>query len=51
MTPGAFLSLSPKIGGQINNNKPNLGQYLTREHANHVYKKIELGEVINTVTL
>ena len=50
--PTTFLPLSPKIGGQVNNNnKPNVGQYLTREQANHVYKKTELGEVINTETL
>ena len=49
--PTAFLPLSPKIGGQVNNNKPNVGQYLTREQANHVYRKTELGEVINTETL
>ena len=46
-----FLPLSPKIRGQINNNQPNSGQYLTREQANHIYKKTELGEVINTETL
>ena len=46
-----ILPLSPKIGGQINNNKPNAGQYLTREQANHVCKKTESGEVINTETL
>ena len=49
--PTTFLPLSPKIGGQVNNNKPNVGQYLTREQTNYVYKKIELGEVINTNTL
>ena len=37
--------------GQINNNKPNVEQYLTREQANFVYKKTELGEIINTETL
>ena len=46
-----FFALSPKIGGQINNNRPNVGQYLTREQANYVYKRIELGEVIHTETL
>ena len=28
-----------------------MGQYLTREQANYVYKKTELGEIINTETL
>ena len=35
----------------MNNNKTNIGQYLTREQANHVYMKTELGEVINTEIL
>ena len=35
----------------MNNNRPNVGQYLTREQANYVYKKTELGEVVNTDTL
>ena len=35
----------------MNNNRPNVGQYLTREQANYIYKKTELGEVINTDTL
>ena len=47
--PTTFLPLSPKIGGQKNYNKPNVGQYLAREQANHVYSKTELGEVINEV--
>ena len=49
--PTTFLPLSPKIGGQVNNNRPNIGQYVTREQANYVYKKTELGEIINTETL
>ena len=49
--PPTFLPLSPKIGVQVNNNRPIIAQYLTREQANYVYKKTELGEVINTETL
>ena len=49
--PTAFLSLNPKIGGLINDNKPSIGQYLTREQANFVYKKTESGEMTNTETL
>ena len=49
--PPTFLPLSPQIGGQVNNNRPNVGQYLTREQANYVYKNTELGKVINTETL
>ena len=49
--PTAFLPLSSKIGGLINDNKPSIGQYLTREQANFVYKKTESGKMINTETL
>ena len=49
--PTAFLPLSPKIGGLVNNNRPSTGQYLTWEQANFVYKKTELGEMINIETL
>ena len=47
----AYLPLSLQIGGLINNNKPSIGQYLTREQTNFVYKKTESGEMINTETL
>ena len=43
----AFLSLDSKIGGQINYNRTSIGQFLTREQASYVYKKIESGEIIN----
>ena len=46
-----FLPLSPKTGGMINDNKPSIGQYLTREQTNFVYKKTESGKMINTETL
>ena len=46
-----FHLSAPKIGGQVNNNRPNVGQYLAREQANYVYKKTELGDVINIETL
>ena len=49
--PTRFLPLSSKIGGQVNNDKPSIGQYLTRVQANFVYKKTKLGEMINTDTL
>ena len=49
--PTAFLPLSPKIGGLINDNKPSIGQYLLKEQANFVYKKTESGQMINTETL
>ena len=49
--PTTFLPLSPKIGGQGKGNYPSIGQYLTREQANFVYKKTESGEIINAETL
>ena len=49
--PTTFLPLSPQIGGQVNSDRHNIGQYLTREQANYAYKKTESGEVINTETL
>ena len=49
--PNTFLPLSPKIGGQVSNNKPKTSQYLTKEQARYVYKKTESGGIINTDTL
>ena len=46
--PTTFLPLSPKIGGQVINNKPKINRYLTKEQARYVYKKTELGGIINT---
>ena len=48
--PTASLPLSPKIGGQVINNKPKTNQYLT-EQARYVHKKTESGGIINTDTL
>ena len=47
----AFLPLDSKIGGQISHNRPRVGQFLTREQTNYVYKKVEIGEMINTDTI
>ena len=46
-----FLPLDPKIGGQYRDSHPTVGQYLTREQANHIYKKVETGETINVETM
>ena len=46
-----FLPLDSKIGGQISYDKPKVGQFLTTEQANYVYKKVETGEMINTDTI
>ena len=37
----------PKIGGLVRNDRPSIGQCLTREEANYISKKIETGEMIN----
>ena len=33
------LPFDSKIGGQINYNRPSIGQFLTREQASYVYKR------------
>ena len=45
------LPLDPKIGGQGRDSHPTVGQYLTREQVNHIYKKVETGEAINVDTI
>ena len=47
----SFLPLDSKRGGQDRNDRPNVGQFLTREQTNYIYKKIETGEMINTDTI
>ena len=47
----SFLPLDSKIGGQGRNDRPNVGQFLTREQTNYIYQKIETGETINTDAL
>ena len=46
-----FLPHDSKIGGQVNNSRLSVGQYLTREQASYVYKKVEMGEMINVSTI
>ena len=40
----AFLPLDFRIGGQSRDSYPTVGQYLTRNQARHVYRKVETGE-------
>ena len=47
----AFLYLDSKISGQVSHGRPNVGQFLTREQANHEYKKVETGEMNNADTI
>ena len=44
----AFLPLDSKIGQQVRNDRPSVGQFLTREQAKYICKWIETGEIINT---
>ena len=46
-----FLPLNTKIGGQIDNNRPSIGQFLTREQTRYTCKKTESGEINNTETI
>ena len=46
-----FLPLDSKIGGQVSHERPNVGQFLTREQASYVYKKVEMGEMTNVNTI
>ena len=47
----AFLPLDSRIGGQGGNDRPNVGQFLTREQMKYIYRKVETGEIINTETI
>ena len=42
-----FLPLDSRIGGQSKDSHPTVGQYLTRDQARYIYKKVETGEIIN----
>ena len=46
-----FLPLDFRIGGQSRDNYPMVGQYLTRDQAKYVYKKVEMEETINVDTI
>ena len=46
-----FLPLDFRIGGQSGDSFPTVGQYLTRDQAKYVYKKVETGETINMDTI
>ena len=41
-----FLPLDSKIGGQGRNDRPSVGQFLTREQTKYIYRKIEIHENI-----
>ena len=37
----AFLPLDSRIVGHVRNDRPSVGQFLTREQAKYIYKMIE----------
>ena len=43
----AFLPLDFGIDGQTRDSHPTVGQYLTRDQARYIYKKVETGGIIN----
>ena len=46
-----FLPLDFKIGGESRDSHPTVGQYLTRDQARYISKKVETGEMINVDTV
>ena len=46
-----FSPLDSRIGGHSRDSHPTLGQYLIRDQTKYVYKKGEMGEMINTDTI
>ena len=46
-----FLPLNFRIGGQSRDSQPTVGQYLTRDQERHIYKKVEMGGIINVDTV
>ena len=42
-----FLPLDFKTCGQNKDSHPTVGQYLTRDYARYIYKKVETGDAIN----
>ena len=44
MIPPHFLPLDFRIGDQSRDSYPTVGQYLIRDQAKYVYKKVETGE-------
>ena len=46
-----FLPFDSRIGGQRRDSQPTVGQYLTRDQARHIYKKVETWGIINVDTV
>ena len=39
-----FLPLDSRIGGQGRDCRPTVGEFLTRQQAKYIYRKVETGE-------
>ena len=46
-----FLPLDSRIGGQGRDNRPTVWQFITRQQAKYIYRKVETGKIINTDTI
>ena len=49
--PTTFLPLNANISGQTKQVKDKETRYLTEDQAKHIYKKVELGSIINIDTV
>ena len=47
----AFLPLDSRIGRQGGNDRPSVGQFITREQTKYIYQKVETGEIMNVETI
>ena len=47
----AFLTLDSRISGQDRDDRPTVGQFLTKEQTKYIYRNAETGEIINTDTI
>ena len=43
--------MDSRIDGQSGDNHPTVGQYLTRNQARHIYRKVERGGIFNVDTM
>ena len=46
-----FLPLDSQIGGQHKNDRTSIGQFITREQTKYIYRKVEIGKIINADTI
>ena len=46
-----LLPLDSRIGGQGRDDRPTVGQFVTREQTRYIYRKVETRDIINTDTI